>query len=110
MSYQRRFGLSAVSAGYVDCGKGLSVLQGTPCPAPLPPINPNDPAIVQAQADYNARAARCKAYRSKEYAIAGGAGVAALLFLPGAWKFLALPIAVIVDIQYPRSPDCDYGF
>ena len=95
-------------ADYTDCGGGLSVAKGTPCPLPAPPI---DPALLaQGQAAYDARRARCVVYENKEKAIDLGVGLAAAWLLPGWWKLLALPIVIVFDTNFiPRIDDCDYG-
>ena len=104
----RGFGVAPpLAAGYIDCGGGLSVLQGTACPPPSPPV---DPALIaQAQSQYDARAARCAVYESKEHMVDTAVAVAVGLLLPGWWKILAIPAWIITDVVYPRSVDCDYG-
>jgi hypothetical protein len=97
------------SADYTDCGGGLSVSKGTPCPV-ITPIDLTSPAAIQAQADWNARNARCKVYESKEYAALGVLALGAVLLLPGFWKLAALPAVVIADAYYPHSEDCNYGW
>lgn len=105
----RSRGFGDVPAGMVDCGGGLSVSQGTPCPA-TPVYTPTQQAaLAQAQVDYNARAARCKVYQTQQYAITFGAAGAAAFLLPGWWKALSVVVAIVIGIQYPHSVDCDYG-
>jgi hypothetical protein len=108
------YGLGAASsippvpAGYIDCGGGLSVIAGTPCPV-IAPIDPTNPAVIQAQVDYSARGARCTAYKNQQNMIAVGAGAAAALLLPGWQKILGVVVWGVVTWNYPHSPDCDYG-
>jgi len=111
MSYRMRgFGdVPPLGPGMKDCGGGTSVRQDLPCPV-LTPINMNDPNVIAAQTAYDARIARCKVYQNKEYMIDAAAGLLAVFLLPGAWKLLAIPIAIAVEWNYPRSTDCDYGF
>ena len=110
---RRRSGMAA-NPGYIDCGGGLQVQQGSTCPV-ITQIDPNDPNVIKAQADYNARAARCTAFTKKQQIVFAGAGVAALAFLPGWWKAAGLAAVGFGFLQAAfggawRSPDCDYGF
>jgi hypothetical protein len=109
----RGFGVVAgppLGPGMMDCGSGLSVQIGTVCPAIVPDTPAQIASRAQGQADYDARAARCKVYESKEHMVEIGAGVAAALLLPGSWKLAAIPVALALYAYYPRSVDCDYGF
>jgi hypothetical protein len=101
---------AGVPAGMTDCGNGVAVSQGTPCPV----INLNDPAVIKGQSDYNARAARCAQFVNKQHLAFAGLGVGALM-LPGYWKFAGLAGVGFLFLQASfggiwRSPDCDYGF
>jgi hypothetical protein len=103
-------------AEYVAAVRGMAQPTIAAPPPPEPSQAQKDAALAKAQADFNARSARCRTFQHKETLLLVGATGLALYALPGWSKLLVLPAAGFLAfaagfgvLPIFRSPDCDYG-